>query len=65
MLLTKDDICTLINIIITDPMQADLLPRSCITEGIDASDTAQTKKKVIMINTPLINSSLLVIEVFG
>jgi hypothetical protein len=45
MLLTKDDICTLINIIITNPMQADLLPRSCITQGIDASDTAQTKKK--------------------
>jgi hypothetical protein len=31
-MLTKDGICTLIDIVITNPTQVDLLPRSCATQ---------------------------------
>jgi hypothetical protein len=63
MLLMKDDICTLVNAIIVDPMWTNLLPRFCLTQGFATSDMAQAKR--IAIDTPLINSSFLAIEVFG
>ncbi len=47
------------------PMWVDLLPQSCIIQGFATSDANQTKKWTIATNTPLINSSLLAIEVFG
>jgi hypothetical protein len=43
----------------------DLLPQSCVIQGFAAFDASQAKKGAIATNTPLINSSLLVIEIFG
>ncbi len=34
--LTKDGICTLVNIVITNLTQANLLPQSCATQGFVA-----------------------------
>ncbi len=42
--LTKDNIHTLVNVVITDPTQANLFPRFCTTKGFVAFDAAQTKK---------------------
>jgi hypothetical protein len=41
---TKDGILTLINIVIVDPTWANLLPRSCTTQGFVASDLVQAKE---------------------
>jgi hypothetical protein len=57
-LLTKDDIHTLTNIFIADPMWADLLPKSCATQGYVVLMWLKPKKRTIMIDIPLINSSL-------
>jgi hypothetical protein len=43
----------------------DLLPQSCVIQGFATFNAIQVKKRTIATNTPLINSSLLVIEVFG
>jgi hypothetical protein len=43
--LTKNGIRTLIEIVIADPMQADLLPHFCATQGFVAFDAAQVKEK--------------------
>jgi hypothetical protein len=43
-MLTKDGICTLVNVVIVEPIQTDLLPRSCATEGFVAYDAAQAKE---------------------
>ncbi len=42
---TKDDIRTLVNIVISDPTRMDLLPRSYAIQGFDAFDAAQAKEK--------------------
>jgi len=55
---TKDGIRTLVDVIIADPTCVDLLIRSCKTQGCVAFDATQTTKKVIAINTPLIDSSI-------
>jgi hypothetical protein len=44
-MLTKDGICTLAKIVSVDPMQVDLLPRSCATQRFYASNTTQAKAK--------------------
>jgi hypothetical protein len=44
-MLTKDDICTLIDVVIIDPTQANLLPKSCCTQGFVASDVTQAKER--------------------
>jgi hypothetical protein len=36
--LTKDNICTLANVVIVDPTQIDLLPQSYIVQGFVAFD---------------------------
>jgi hypothetical protein len=56
--LTKDDICTLIDIIIIDPTRMDLLFRFCTTQGFVAYNGFKSKNRVIVTNTSLINSSL-------
>jgi hypothetical protein len=43
--LTKDGICTLANIIIINPMRTDLLPQSCAIQGFVASNAAQVKER--------------------
>ncbi len=45
--LTKDDICTIFDIIIINPTGTYLLPQSCATQGFVAFDVAQAKKGVI------------------
>jgi hypothetical protein len=41
---TKDGIRTLADVVIADPMQLDLFPRSCATQGFVALDAAQAKE---------------------
>jgi len=48
-------ICTLIDVVIANPMHVNLLLRSCITQGFTTFNTTQVKE---MIDTPLINSSV-------
>ncbi len=43
-MLTKDDIHTLINIVIVDLMRVDLFPYSYITQGFVVLDLAQAKE---------------------
>jgi len=43
--LTKNDICTLIDVVIVDPTQVDLLFQSCIIQRFVASTKAQAKKR--------------------
>jgi hypothetical protein len=62
---TKDDICTLVGVIIVDPMQADLLPWSCATQGFDAFNVAQAKKMNYHDWHPIDQFVPLTIEVFG
>jgi hypothetical protein len=56
--LTKDGICTLVDVVIVDPTCVDLLTWSYTTQGFVVSDTTQVLKKVTTIDTPLINSFL-------
>jgi hypothetical protein len=56
--ITKNGIRTLIDITIVDPTQADLLFQSCATTRFVTFDVTQAKERNIMIDTPLINSSL-------
>jgi hypothetical protein len=42
---TKDDIHTLVDVVIADPTRADLLPQSCTTQGFTTLDAAQTKER--------------------
>jgi hypothetical protein len=41
----KDGIRTLVNIVFLDPTRVDLLPRSCASQGFDASNVVQAKKR--------------------
>jgi hypothetical protein len=42
---TKDDICTLADVVIADPTQMDLLPQFYTTQGFVALDAVQTKER--------------------
>jgi hypothetical protein len=55
---TKDGIHTLANVVIIDLMWVDLFPQFCATQRFVASNVVQTKKRTIVNDTPLINSSL-------
>jgi hypothetical protein len=43
--LTKNGICTLVDIVTAHPTRADLLPRSYTTQGFITSDAVQAKEK--------------------
>ncbi len=43
--LTKDEICTLINFVMANPTRADLLPQGYTTPGFVAFNAIQTKEK--------------------
>jgi hypothetical protein len=62
---TKDDICTLADVVILDPMQANLLPRSCATQGFVAFDVVQSKERSHYNRHPIEQFLPLTIEVFG
>jgi hypothetical protein len=63
--LTKDDICTLTNIVIVDPTWVDLLFRSCTTQRFVALDAPQAKEKSYYNWHPTDQFFPLTIEVFG
>ncbi len=44
-MLTKDDICTQVDIIIVDPTQSDLVFQSYTIQGFVASDVFQVKER--------------------
>jgi hypothetical protein len=62
--LTKDGICTLFNVIIVDPTWMDLLRRSCTTQSFIAYEVAQAKKRSYHHWHPTNHFLLLAIEVF-
>jgi hypothetical protein len=62
---TKDDICTLIDIVITDPTWVDLFPWSCATQEFVTSDAAQAKEMSYRDRHPTNQFLLLTIEIFG
>ncbi len=64
-MLTKDDIHSLVDVVIVDPIQADLLHRSYITQGLVASDVTQTKERSYCNQHPIDQFLPLTIEVFG
>jgi hypothetical protein len=55
---TKNEIYTLAEVIIADPMWVDLFFRSYAIQGFATFDVIQAKKKITATNAPLINSSL-------
>jgi hypothetical protein len=64
-MLTKNDIHTLVDVVIVDPTWMDLLPWSCATQGFVAFDVAQAKKQSYC-DQHLADQFLpLVVEVFG
>ncbi len=64
-MLTKNGICTLTNIVIADPMWADLLPQSCPTPGFVSSDVVQAMKRSYYNRHPINQILPLTIEIFG
>jgi hypothetical protein len=43
--LTKYNICTLANVIITNPMRIDLFPQSCAIQRFASSNVVQAKER--------------------
>jgi hypothetical protein len=43
-MLTKDDICTLANVVIANPTRVNILPQSCTSQRFVASNAAQAKE---------------------
>jgi hypothetical protein len=63
--LIKNGIRTLANVVIVDPTQMNLLPRSYTTQGFVASDAVEAKERSYC-NRHLTNQFFpLVIEIFG
>jgi hypothetical protein len=62
---TKDGIYTLVNVVIIDPTWRDLLPWTCITQILVASDVAQAKERNYRDQHPTNQFLLLTIEVYG
>jgi hypothetical protein len=63
--LTKYGIHTLANVVIVNPTQTNLLPRSCVIQGFDAFDGVQTKKRSCCSRHPTNQFLPVAIEVFG
>jgi len=64
-MLTKNGIHTLIEVVIANPIQADLLFWSCAIQGFDASDVAQAKERSFCNWHPTNQFLPLAIELFG
>jgi hypothetical protein len=56
--LLKNGVYTLANVVIANLMHVDLLPQSCTTQRFATSNATQAKKGATMTNTSLTNSSL-------
>jgi hypothetical protein len=63
--LTEDGICTLLDIVIANPMRGDLLPWSYATQGLATLDATQAKEKNYRNQHPTNEFLHLTIEVFG
>ncbi len=63
--LTKEGIRTLTDIVIVDPMQVDLFPWSYTTQNFSVSDAIQAKERICSNWHPIDHFFLLAIEVFG
>jgi hypothetical protein len=63
--LTKDGIRTLIDVVIANPTQANLLHQSCATQGFATFDAAQAKERSYRNQHPTDQFLPLAIEVFG
>jgi hypothetical protein len=63
--LTKDGICTLVDIVIINPTRVDLLPQSCATQRFATFDATQAKKQSYCNRHPVDQFLPLVVEVFG
>lgn len=64
-MLTKDGICTLIDVVIDYPMYMDLFFRSCTTQVFAAFNATQTQEMTCCNRHPIDQFLPLVIEVFG
>jgi hypothetical protein len=64
-ILTKDDIRILTDVVIVNPMQVDLFPRSCAIQGFVVSDAIQAKERNYRNRHPTDQFLPLTIEVFG
>jgi hypothetical protein len=62
---TKNEIRTLVDIVIADSMHADLFPQSCTTQGFATSDAVQAKKKSYYNWHPIDQFFFLAIKIFG
>jgi hypothetical protein len=63
--LTKYGILTLANVVIADPMRADLFPWFCVTQGFVTSDATQAKERSYCNPHSTDQFLPLTIEVFG
>ncbi len=63
-MLTKNGVHTLIDVVIVDPTQADLFPRSCVTQGFVVFDVIQTKERNYCNQHPTNQFLPLVVEIF-
>jgi hypothetical protein len=63
--LTKDDICTLVDVVIVDPTWTNLFPWSHTTQGFVASNVAQAKERSYHNRHPIDQFLPLVVEIFG
>jgi hypothetical protein len=64
-MLTKDGIRTLVDVVMVNPTQVDLFPRSCATQRFVASNATQAKERNYCNRHPIDQFVPLVIEVFG
>jgi hypothetical protein len=63
--LTKDDIQTLAEIVIADPMRMNLLPQFCVTIRFVVFDVAQAKERSYQNQHPIDQFLPLAIEIFN
>jgi hypothetical protein len=61
---TKDDICTLANVVIVSPTRADLFLHSCVIQRFVTFDLTQAKEKSFHNRHPIDQFLPLAIEVF-
>ncbi len=62
---TKNGICTLTNIVIVDPMRANLIPLFCTIQGLATFDTIRAKERNYCNRHPINQFLPLAIEIFG
>jgi hypothetical protein len=63
--LTKDDIRTLVDVVIANPMRIYFLPQFCAFQGFTTFDAVQAKEKRYHNQHPINQFFFLTIEIFG